>query len=94
MAAAPGWTSLHNGLYHPDGTFDKCSCRIVFRGDRWYGLYCNKTYAGCVMSESVRLLLSVAVAEDMELASVDVKTAYNHLTSGIPGESAGNIRYY
>ena len=43
--------------YHPDGSFDKYKCRIVFRGDRWYDLYCNKTYAGCVMSESVRLLL-------------------------------------
>ena len=27
--------------YHPDGTFDKYKCRIVFRGDRWYDLYCN-----------------------------------------------------
>ena len=62
--------------YHPDGSFDKYKCRIVFRGDRWYDLYCNKTYAGCVMSESVRLLLSVAAAEDMEVASLDVKTAF------------------
>ena len=28
------------------------------------------------MSESVRLLLSVAAAEDMELSSLDVKTAF------------------
>ena len=62
--------------YHPDGTFDKYKCRIVFRGDRWYDLYCNKTYAGCVMSETVRLMLSVAAAEDMEVASLDVKTAF------------------
>ena len=62
--------------YHPDGSFDKYKCRIVFRGDRWYDLYCNKTYAGCVMSESVRLLLSVAAVEDLEGASLDVKTAF------------------
>ena len=62
--------------YHPDGSFDKYKCRIVFRGDRWYDLYCNKTYAGCVMSETVRLLLSVAATEDMEVASLDVKTAF------------------
>ena len=62
--------------YHPDGTFDKYKCRIVFRGDRWYDLYCNKTYAGCVMSETVRLMLSVAATEDMEVASLDVKTAF------------------
>ena len=62
--------------YHPDGTFDKYKCRIVFRGVRWYDLYCNKTYAGCVMSETVRLMLSVAATEDMEVASLDVKTAF------------------
>ena len=62
--------------YHPDGTFDKYKCRIVFRGDRWYDLYCNKTYAGCVMSETVRLLLSVAATDDMEIGCLDVKTAF------------------
>ena len=62
--------------YHPDGTFDKYKCRIVFRGDRWYDLYLNKTYAGCVMSETVRLLLSVAATEDMEIGCLDVKTAF------------------
>ena len=62
--------------YHPDGTFDKYKCRIVFRGDRWYDLYNNKTYAGCVMSETVRLLLSVAATEDMEIGCLDVKTAF------------------
>ena len=62
--------------YHPDGTFDKYKCRIVFRGDKWYDLYCNKTYAGCVMSETVRLLLAVAATEDMEIGCLDVKTAF------------------
>ena len=62
--------------YHPDGTFDKYKCRIVFRGDKWYDLYDNKTYAGCVMSETVRLMLSVAATEDMEIGCLDVKTAF------------------
>ena len=62
--------------YHPDGTFDKYKCRVVFRGDRWYDLYSNKTYAGCVMSETVRLMLSIAACEDMELGCLDVKTAF------------------
>ena len=44
---------------HLDGSFDTYQRRRVFRGDRCYDLYCNKTYAGCVMSESERLLLSV-----------------------------------
>ena len=53
--------------YHPDGSFDKYKSRIVFRGDRWYDLYANKTYAGSVMSETVRLMLSVAATKDMEI---------------------------
>ena len=61
---------------HPDGSFDKYKSRIVFRGDRWYDLYANKTYAGTVMSETVRLLLSVAATEDMEIQSLYVKTAF------------------
>ena len=62
--------------YHPDVYFDKHKCRIVFRDDWWCDLYCKKTYAGCVMSETVRLMLSVAAAEHMEVASLDVKTAF------------------
>ena len=61
--------------YHPDGSFDKYKSRIVFRGDRRYDLHANKTYAGTVMSETVRLMLSVAATEDMEIQSLDVKTA-------------------
>ena len=62
--------------YHLDSTFGEYECRIVFRADRWYDLYCSKTYAGCVMSESVRLLLFVAATKDIDLASLDVTTAF------------------
>ena len=48
----------------------------MFRGDRWYDLYANKTYAGTVMSETVRLMLSVAATENVEIQSLDVKTAF------------------
>ena len=61
---------------HPDGTFGKYKCRIVFRCDRWHDLYCDKTYAGCVMSETVRLILSVAASDDIELGCLDVKTTF------------------
>ena len=70
--------------YHPDGTFDKYKCRVVFRGDRWYDLYSNKTYADCVMSETVRLMLSIAACEDMEIGCLDVKTAF--LYGSIPDD--------
>ena len=46
---------------HTYGTFDKYKCRIAFRGDMFFDFYCNKTYAGTVMTEMVRLMLSVAV---------------------------------
>ena len=52
---------------HPDGTFDKYKCRVVFRGDMWYDLYNNRTYDGTVMSETVRLMLSIAAIADMEI---------------------------
>ena len=44
---------VFTGNYHPDGSFDKYKRRIVFRGDRWYALYCNKTYAGCMEVSSL-----------------------------------------
>ena len=60
--------------YNPDGSFDKYKTRLVFRGERWFDIYNNETYAGTVMSETVRILLSVAATTDMELKCVDVKT--------------------
>ena len=67
---------VYTKKYHPDSTFDKYKARLVFRGDKWYDLYNNQTYAGTVMSESVRLLLAVAAAEDLELQSADVSSAF------------------
>ena len=46
------------------------------RGDRWIDHYSTKTFAGTVKSESVRLLLSIAAELDLELLSVDVRTAF------------------
>ena len=66
---------------HPDGTFDKYKCRITLRRNRWHDLYCNKTYAGCVMSESIRRMLPVAAAKDMGVVSVDVKLRFYTVSS-------------
>ena len=52
--------------YHSDGSGTKYKSRIMISGDRWYGLYANKTYAGTVMSATVRPMLSVAATKDME----------------------------
>ena len=48
----------------------------MFRGDRWYALYANKTCAGNVMSDTVRLILFVAATGDMVIQSLDVNTAF------------------
>ena len=58
--------------YHSDGCFDSFKARLVFRGDKWYDIYNNKTY----MPGSVRLLLAVEAAEDLELESADVHSAF------------------
>ena len=44
---------VYTKKFHPDGKFDKYKARLVFRGDEWYDVYNNKTYAGTVMTESV-----------------------------------------
>jgi hypothetical protein len=49
---------------HPDGSFDKYKCRLVFRGDRWVDFFNNKTYSGTVRSETVRLLFSILAETD------------------------------
>jgi hypothetical protein len=44
--------------YNADGQFEKYKCRMVFCGDRWVDYYNNKTYAGTVMTDSVKLILA------------------------------------
>ena len=39
-------------------------------------MFIKKTYAGTVMSEIVRLMLSIAATDDMEIGCLDVKTAF------------------
>lgn len=62
--------------YNPDGSFSKFKIRLVARGDRWIDTYGMSTYASTVKPESVRLILSIAAAEDMFIYCVDVKTAF------------------
>ena len=55
---------VYTKKYYPDGSFNKYKARLVFRVDKWYNIHNNKTYAGTDMSESVRLLLAIAAAEN------------------------------
>jgi hypothetical protein len=62
--------------YKPDGTFDKYKCRIVARGDMLKSSPESDLYAGTVRSDSMRLLYSIIASEDLDLMSIDVKTAF------------------
>ena len=62
--------------YKPDGTFDKYKCRIVARGDMLKSSPDSDLYAGTVRSDSMRLLYYIIASEDLDLMSIDVKTAF------------------
>ena len=53
--------------YHPDGTFDKYKCRMVFRGDRWSNPGVWDKYACAVHIDALMLFLSIVATEDIEL---------------------------
>ena len=65
-----------NIVNNPDGSYKKHKVRLCARGDMWVNSFGIDTYGGTVLSESVRLFLAIAAEEDMELSSVDVKTAF------------------
>ncbi len=75
---------IYEKQYNPDGTFKKYKCRLVIRGDKWHDIYNMNKYASTVKSESVRMLLSIAAIENMEMESIDVKSAflYSNLKEG------------
>ena len=64
--------------YNPDGTFKKDKVRLVCRGDRWEAIFDTETYAGTVRSESVKFVIAIAAELDLDLESIDVKTAFLH----------------
>ena len=67
---------LYDEKFHPDGTHNKYKCRLVGRGDLFAERFQTDNYSGTVKPESVRILLAVAAEKDLEIESVDVKTAF------------------
>jgi hypothetical protein len=63
-------------VFNPDGTFKKFKARLVARGDQLKTLFDPDTYAGTVSSPTLRLLLSVATENDLDLVSHDIKSAF------------------
>jgi hypothetical protein len=62
--------------YNPDGTIKKFKCRLVARGDRQHLSTFSNTFADTVSSRSINLILSLAAIFNLELESIDVKTAF------------------
>jgi hypothetical protein len=60
----------------PNGTIKKFKCRLVARGDQQGFDTYNNTFADTVSSKSVNMLFSLACKEDMEMESIDIKTAF------------------
>ena len=60
-----------------DGSIDKFKCRLVADGQtQRHGVDFDRVFATVVKMSMVRLLLTVAVAHDMRLTSLDVRQAY------------------
>jgi len=60
-----------------DGSIDKFKCRLVADGQtQRHGVDFDRVFATVVKMSTVRLLLTVAVAHDMRLTSLDVRQAY------------------
>jgi hypothetical protein len=62
--------------YNPDGSIKKFKCRLVARGDKQNLSTFTDTFADTVSSRSINLILSLAAIFDMELQSIDIKTAF------------------
>jgi hypothetical protein len=62
--------------YNPDGTIKKFKCRLVARGDWQTDSTYKETFADTIASKSVNIILSLAAQHDLELESIDVKTAF------------------
>ena len=62
-----------------DGTLDKYKARLVAKGcSQIEAIDFEETFAPVVKYKSIRMLLSFAAAEDMEVTQMDVKTAFLH----------------
>jgi hypothetical protein len=59
-----------------DGTINKYKARLVAQGNHQDDSTFFDTFADTASAKSINILLSIAAAEDLEMASIDVKTAF------------------
>ena len=63
----------------PDGSIDRFKARLVVKGfKQQFGVNFFETYAPVIRYDSIRVLLSIAAREDLEIIQTDVKTAFLH----------------
>jgi hypothetical protein len=62
--------------YNPDGSIKKFKCRLVARGDRQHLSTFSDTFADTVSSRSINIILSLAAIFNLDLESIDIKTAF------------------
>ena len=63
--------------YKSDGTLERFKARLVARGfSQRFGFDYEETFSPVVRFDSVRVLLSVAAAQDMDTLQFDIKTAF------------------
>ena len=63
--------------YKADGSLDRFKCRLVVDGSKQKkGIDYDEVYSPVSRYESLRALLAISTITDMELHSVDVKTAF------------------
>jgi hypothetical protein len=61
----------------PDGSIDKYKGRIVAQGfSQVQGIHYNEIFASTARMAAMRAVLAIAAAEDLELESVDISTAF------------------
>ena len=68
---------LFKAKMHPDGTLARRKARLVARGfSQIYGVDYEETFSPVARYESIRVVLSMAAAKDMDIVQFDVKTAF------------------
>ena len=56
--------------------FSKFKCRMVVLGNRWVNIHVFDNFASIGQIDTVKFILSICAAEDMDMVAMDVKEAF------------------